>query len=100
LKIIPRPGKVYVRLDRVDEMRKGSIILPGMHSEPARIGTILGVGASTPNMSTDGLTEGMRFACGYNAGEVLNSPRFDFGEDGPEMHRIISPLEIWCMIEE
>ena len=100
MKIIPRPGKVYVRLDRVDEMRKGSIIIPGMHGEPARIGTILDVGTSTPNMSTDGLVAGQRFACSYNVGEALNSPRFDFGEDVPEMHRIISPLEIWCMIEE
>lgn len=45
MKFVPKSNKLVVLLDRVEEKKVGSIILPDMHSENSRLAMVLSIGS-------------------------------------------------------
>lgn len=93
MKIHPRAGRIHILLDSIDERKVGSIILPGMHSERTRIGTVVSAG---PDVD---VKPGDRIIVSYYAG--VNLLLFELGETGmTDRNRMITPGEILATIEE
>lgn len=94
MKFIPRPGRLYVVLNSVGERRVGSILLPDMHSEPTRIGTVRAAGPDV-----DGIAVGDRVLVSYYSGVVITMPELrDDENEGPDIHRIFTPEEILAIV--
>ena len=94
MKIIPRPGKIHVLLDSVDERKVGLIHIPGLHSEKTRVGTVVSVGKDITDVSP-----GDRIAVSFYAG--VNLLLFELGETGlTDRNRMIIPGEILGNVAE
>ncbi len=101
MEFLPRPGRIYVKLDAVEERKVGSLWVADKHSERSRLGTILAVGGNTRDLTTDGLKVGDRFVMSYHGGTVLDSPVLGFdASEGSDIYRIVTPYEILALIKE
>jgi co-chaperonin GroES (HSP10) len=90
MKFIPSGGRVTVKLDAVDEKKVGSILIPGMHSELSRTGTVLAVGGEAKMYKV-----GERVFMGYHAGNVI-----DTMESKADTFRVMDEAEIWGWVTE
>jgi co-chaperonin GroES (HSP10) len=90
MNFIPCGGRVVVKLDAVDEKKVGSILIPGMHSELSRVGTVLAAGGDVKRFKV-----GERVFMGYHAGNVI-----DTMESKADTFRIMTEDEIWGWVTE
>jgi len=101
MKIRPWGRNIYVKLDKVGEgITDGGIILPEMHSEESRVGTILSMGDRVNSNREDGerfLEQGMRVLIQFYAGVAIHLVSSDITDD---THRIITESNVLGVVEE
>ena len=93
IEIRPTADKIYVILDPVEEKKVGSLIVPRLHSETVRLGTIKAIG---PDVDPGRVKIGGRIIVTYMAGVILDF--FALGSGVVDTHRIVSEPEILCYV--
>ncbi len=93
IEIRPTADKIYIVLDPVEERAVGSLIVPRIHSETVRLGTIKAIG---PDIDPGRIKVGARVIVTFMAGIVLDF--FALGNNIVDTHRIVSEAEILCYI--
>jgi co-chaperonin GroES (HSP10) len=87
MKIVPNAGRVFAEFDPIAEMvTKGGIIIPGVHSELSRVGTVLGVGADVTDFKP-----GDRIFINWFSGTGVDFIDTGFRHD---THRFLNQVEI------
>lgn len=101
MKIIPYGKNIYVILDKVEEKTtEGGILLPDMHSEETREGTIIAVGdrVNAERKKEEKLIEvGQRILVQFYAGVSIHSVTKNILDD---THRLITESNVMALIEE
>ena len=93
LKIIPNGVRVLVKLNKIESMKtKGGVILPEMHSEESRLGTILALGDEVDEK----FKVGDQILIAFFSGTVLHFPGEGMTND---TIRMITQSEIMAKVE-
>ncbi len=87
--------KLYVKLDPIEEGKVGSIIIPGVHREVSRLGTIREVGPDVTRVKV-----GDRILVQYYSGVTVERLELSERGDTPDAHRIMVESEILARITE
>ena len=92
--IHPLGDRVLLQLDPVEEKKIKSIILPGKHSEPIRLATVMAVGPQVTNFLV-----GERVLISYMAGLVIDNPELNDQDSLWDTRRIVTegeiPAKVW-----
>jgi len=92
--IKPLGDRVLLQLDPVEEKKIQSIILPGRHSEPVRLATVMAVGPEVTKF-----IEGDRVLISYMAGLVIDNPELNDSSSLWDTRRIVCEGEIPAKVE-
>ena len=93
LKITPKGKFCYCIINKVEEVKIGSIILPGDRSEGTRLAKVISKG---PDVSAD-IEVGDIYAVNWFAGTVVNLAESNLLDN---THRLIGESELMARIEE
>lgn len=92
-KIVPQGKRLLVQLSPIKEMKtKGGVIIPGVHSEESRIGTIIATGDEVDKKYKPGVS----ILLAFFSGTVLHFPGEGVLDD---TIRMITQSEIMGLIE-
>jgi len=94
MKIQPLGDRVLLQLDPVEEKKIQSIIIPGRHSEPVRLATVMAVGPEVTNFEV-----GNRVLISYMAGLVIDNPELNDSKALWDTVRIVCQGEIPAKVE-
>lgn len=94
LKIIPQGKRILIKLNKVEEKKtKGGLILPDMHSEESRLGTIIAIGEEVDKK----FKLGDQVLIAFFSGTCLHFPGEGITDDTV---RMIVQSEIMALVEE
>jgi len=100
-------NRLYIRLDKVEERKVagGRLIVPDMHSERTRVGTVVlvgpdvGIDIRTREFRANRIQPGDRIMVSYTAGVALQFVSENW-TPGDDTHRIIVEEEILAVVED